>query len=213
MMYFVVLLGVVLIAFGVCRQSILYPNNEWDVGLIREIFFQPYFMLYGEVFAPEINPPCNPDCVEYGQCGEAPDGTLLVPCHVGRWVTPIVMTAYLLVANILLINLLIAIFNNIYTSVNARALQFWNFQRFSVVLEYEEKPVLPAPFTIISHFYRVCKYVYRRCRGKNTRFESGLKLFLSRFDMERLYDFEEECVEGMLKERDLEFQVNTFLKS
>ena len=84
----------------------------------------------------------------------------------------------------------------------------YHFPRFSVVLEYEEKPVLPAPLTIFSHFYRVCKYFYRRCRGKNTRFESGLKLFLSRFDMERLYDFEEECVEGMLKERDLEFQVN-----
>ena len=57
------------------------------------------------------------------------------------------MTIYLLVANILLINLLIASFNTIYNSVNARSMQFWNFQRFSIVLEYEEKPVLPAPFT------------------------------------------------------------------
>jgi uncharacterized membrane protein len=31
-----------------------------------------------------------------------------------RWVTPIVMTLYLLVANILIINILIAVFNNIY---------------------------------------------------------------------------------------------------
>ena len=119
------------------------------------------------------------------------------------------MTIYLLVANILLINLLIASFNTIYNSVNARSLQFWNFQRFSVVLEYEEKPVLPAPFTVISHFHRVCKYVYRKCRGLNTRFESGLKLFLSKFDLERLYDFEEECVEGMLKQRDLDAQRKT----
>ena len=71
----------------------------------------------------------------------------MVPCQTGRWITPIVMTIYLLVANILLINLLIASFNTIYNSVNARSMQFWNFQRFSIVLEYEEKPVLPAPFT------------------------------------------------------------------
>ena len=119
------------------------------------------------------------------------------------------MTIYLLVANILLINLLIASFNTIYNSVNARSLQFWNFQRFSVVLEYEEKPVLPAPLTVFSHFYRICKFIFRRCRDKNTRFESGLKLFLSKFDLERLYDFEEECVEGMLKEKDLESQRKT----
>ena len=134
---------------------------------------------------------------------------LTVPCHPGRWVTPIVMTMFLLVANILLINLLIASFNTIYNSVNARSLQFWNFQRFSVVIEYEEKPVLPAPLTLFSHLYRIAKHVFRSCRGKNTRFESGLKLFLSRFDLERLYDFEEECVEGMLKEQNLEFQRKT----
>jgi transient receptor potential cation channel subfamily M protein 3 len=36
-----------------------------------------------------------------------------------------------------------------------------------------------------------------------------LKLFLSKFDIERLYDFEEECVEGMLKENALESQRKT----
>ncbi len=76
-------------------------------------------MLYGEVFAPDIDPECNPDCTEYGECGEAVDGSLLVPCHIGRWITPIVMTIYLLVANILLLNLLIASFNTIYNSVNS----------------------------------------------------------------------------------------------
>ena len=53
-------------------------------------------MLYGEVFAPDIDPECNPDCEEYGECGTTEDGTLLVPCHTGRWITPIIMTIYLL---------------------------------------------------------------------------------------------------------------------
>ena len=67
-------------------------------------------MLYGEVFAGDIDPECDPECEEYGKCAEED----LVPCHVGRWVTPIVMTIYLLVANLLLLNLLIATFNTIY---------------------------------------------------------------------------------------------------
>ena len=69
MMYFVVLLLVVLMAFGICRQSILFPNEEPHWKLARHIFYQPYFMLYGEVFAPDIDPPCNENCTEYGQCG------------------------------------------------------------------------------------------------------------------------------------------------
>lgn len=50
MLYFVVLLLVVLMSFGVSRRSILYPDSDPEWILIREIFLQPYFMLYGEVF-------------------------------------------------------------------------------------------------------------------------------------------------------------------
>lgn len=63
-------------------------------------------MLYGEVFADQIYPPC----------GDEPG---MAPCQTGRWITPTVMSTYLLVANILLINLLIAVFNNIFIEVNA----------------------------------------------------------------------------------------------
>ena len=78
MIYFVVLLLVVLMAFGVCRQGILFPNEEADLILVRHIFYQPYFMLYGEVFAPEIDPPCDDKCEAAGECGTAEDGSLIV---------------------------------------------------------------------------------------------------------------------------------------
>ena len=204
MIYFVVLLLVVLMAFGVCRQAILFPNEPPDWQLIRHIFYQPYFMLYGEVFAGDISPDCDPDCFEYGKCANALDGSLMVPCHPGRWVTPIVMTVYLLVANLLLLNLLIATFNTIYNSVNAVAQQFWHFQRFTVVIEYEEKPTLPAPFTFISHIHRSFRKIYRVCKGRFQRYQNGLKVILNKHDMERLYDFEEECAEGLMEQRDTE---------
>lgn len=106
MIYFVVLLLVVLMSFGVCRQAILFPNREPSWTSVKEVFYQPYFMLYGEVFADDIDPPC----------GDQPGGQA---CVTGRWITPAVMSIYLLVANILLINLLIAVFNNIFIEVNA----------------------------------------------------------------------------------------------
>lgn len=33
--------------------------------------------------------------------------------------------------------------------------------------------------------------------------DNGLKLFLEKEDMERLYDFEEECVEGYFREQEV----------
>lgn len=71
---------------------------------------------------------------------------MILIIFAGHWVTPIAMSMYLLIANILLINLLIAVFNNIFNEVNSVSHQVWMFQRFTVVMEYQQKPVLPPPF-------------------------------------------------------------------
>ncbi|KAG6456156.1 hypothetical protein O3G_MSEX009591 [Manduca sexta] len=146
-------------------------------------------MLYGEVFAEQMAPPCGLPGLE--------------ECRVGHWVPPLVMSVYLLIANILLVNLLIAVFNNIFIEVNGVSHQVWMFQRFTVVMEYEQKPVLPPPLIIFCHIYAVGKWVTRNVSHKRFQYDNGLKLFLEKEDMERLYDFEEECVEGYFREQEV----------
>uniref|UniRef100_A0A915N0C1 Ion transport domain-containing protein n=1 Tax=Meloidogyne javanica TaxID=6303 RepID=A0A915N0C1_MELJA len=51
----VVMLGISLLGFGLARQSITYPNEDWHWLLLRNVFYKPYFMLYGEVYADEID--------------------------------------------------------------------------------------------------------------------------------------------------------------
>lgn len=116
------------------------------------------------------------------------------------------MSMYLLIANILLINLLIAVFNNIFNEVNSVSHQVWMFQRFTVVMEYQQKPVLPPPFIAFCHLYSLIKYLIRKAKGLQQLRDNGLKLFLEKEDKERLYDFEEECVEGFFHELNLEMQ-------
>ncbi|XP_044264338.1 transient receptor potential cation channel trpm isoform X2 [Tribolium madens] len=195
MIYFVVLLLIVLMSFGVSRQAILFPDSPPSWGIARDVFLEPYFMLYGEVYADKIDPPCGEDEEK--------------PCQTGRWVSPVIMSVYLLVANILLINLLIAVFNNIFNEVNSVAHQVWMFQRFTVVMEYEQKPILPPPFIIFCHIYLLIKYLRRKMEGKEESYDNGLKLFLDRDEMERLYDFEEDCVEGYFAEQELKLQQST----
>lgn len=113
------------------------------------------------------------------------------------------MSMYLLIANILLINLLIAVFNNIFNETNSISHQVWMFQRFTVVMEYQQKPVLPPPLICICHFYCLIKYCFRKAKGLQEVRDNGLKLFLERDDMEKLYDFEEECVEGYFQEQNM----------
>lgn len=196
MIYFVVLLLVVLMSFGVSRQSILNPNEEWRWRLVRDVFFQPYFMLYGEVFADDIDPPCGEDPTQ-------------PPCITGHWITPVAMSMYLLIANILLINLLIAVFNNIFNETNSISHQVWMFQRFTVVMEYQQKPVLPPPLIAFCHFYSFLKFLVRKSKNLKEVRDNGLKLFLEKDDLEKLYDFEEECVEGFFHEQNCILQQST----
>ena len=79
-----------------------------------------------------------------------------------------------------------------------------HFQRFTVVLEYEEKPVVPAPLTFLCHAHRTLRYLYRACKGRLHFYRTGLKLFLNKTDLERLYDFEEECAEGLMEQKERE---------
>lgn len=83
------------------------------------------------------------------------------------------------------------------------------FQRFTVVMEYEQKPALPPPFIFFSHIVLLFKYLRRKCKGVQETYDNGLKLFLDNEDLERLYDFEEECVEGYFREQEMKLQAST----
>ncbi|MEQ2176257.1 hypothetical protein GOODEAATRI_026168, partial [Goodea atripinnis] len=49
MFYIVVIMAIVLLSYGVPRKAILYPNEEPSWTLARDVVFQPYWMMYGEV--------------------------------------------------------------------------------------------------------------------------------------------------------------------
>lgn len=55
MIHITLILAIVMASFGVFRQSIHYPYSDWNWQLVRNIFYKPYFMLYGEVYAFEID--------------------------------------------------------------------------------------------------------------------------------------------------------------
>nr|XP_033775417.1 transient receptor potential cation channel subfamily M member 1 isoform X2 [Geotrypetes seraphini] len=216
MLYFVIIMLVVLMSFGVARQAILHPDEEPSWRLARNIFYMPYWMIYGEVFADqidrknkvhmyamEINPPCGENLYD-------DDGKRLPPCIPGAWLTPAIMACYLLVANILLVNLLIAVFNNTFFEVKSISNQVWKFQRYQLIMTFHDRPVLPPPMIIFSHLYIIIKSICCRFKkkqeGEQDERDRGLKLFLNDEELKKLYEFEEQCVEEYFQEKEDEQQ-------
>uniref|UniRef100_F1KQ20 Transient receptor potential channel n=1 Tax=Ascaris suum TaxID=6253 RepID=F1KQ20_ASCSU len=215
MTYVVILLCVTLLAFGLARQSITYPQEDWHWMLLRNIFYKPYFMLYGEVYADEIDT-CGDEAWDRHMEDGIPissiyNGSFGSPCVPGHWVPPLLMTIFLLIANILLISMLLAIFNNIFDKTDKISKEIWLFQRYRQVMEYESTPFLPPPLTPLYHLWMAYKYfrVNRGCRPKNNSksrtnlFDFTLKLFLNDDQVEKLHDFEEDCMEDLAREKEL----------
>uniref|UniRef100_A0A8C9RX37 non-specific serine/threonine protein kinase n=1 Tax=Scleropages formosus TaxID=113540 RepID=A0A8C9RX37_SCLFO len=192
MFYIVVIMAVVLLSYGVPRKAILYPNEEPSWTLAKDVVFQPYWMMYGEVYAYEID-----------VCSNSTENPVRDLCHTGVWLTPLLQAVYLFVQYILMVNLLIAFFNNVYLQVKSMSNLVWKYQRYHFIMVYHEKPVLPPPLILLSHLVSLFSCICRK-RKKDSR-TYGPKLFLTEEDQKKLHDFEEQCVETYFQEKDDQF--------
>uniref|UniRef100_A0A4W3IUZ1 non-specific serine/threonine protein kinase n=1 Tax=Callorhinchus milii TaxID=7868 RepID=A0A4W3IUZ1_CALMI len=182
MFYIVIMMAIVLLSFGVSRQAILFPHEQPSWHLARDVVFQPYWMMFGEVYASEIDP-----------CKDNPD------CPPGSFLNPFLQAVYLFVQYIILVNLLIAFFNNVYYEMKSMSNELWKYNRYRYIMTYHEKPWLPPPIIIFNH---IAMFIGRICR---TRAKNEL-LYLSNEELKKLHDFEQLCVEKYFHEKNEAFQ-------
>uniref|UniRef100_A0A8C3GKR9 Transient receptor potential cation channel subfamily M member 6 n=1 Tax=Cairina moschata TaxID=8855 RepID=A0A8C3GKR9_CAIMO len=187
MFYIVVMMAIVLLSFGVSRKAILSPEEPPSWTLARDIVFQPYWMMFGEVYAGEI------DVCETNQ-----------DCPPGSFLTPFLQAVYLFVQYIIMVNLLIAFFNNVYYDLKSISNKLWKYNRYRYIMTYHDKPWLPPPFILLSHIgLLVNRIFHHRPTNESDQEEGdvGLKLYLSDEELKKLHDFEEQCVEKYFHEK------------
>uniref|UniRef100_A0A670JQS2 Transient receptor potential cation channel subfamily M member 7 n=1 Tax=Podarcis muralis TaxID=64176 RepID=A0A670JQS2_PODMU len=177
MFYIVVIMALVLLSFGVPRKAILYPNEKPSWVLARDIVFRPYWMIFGEVYAYEIDVCAN-------------DSQTIIPCVTGAWLTPFLQAVYLFVQYIIMVNLLIAFFKYqcIFT-VKAISNIVWKYQRYHFVMSLAKGILI----SLVFH------------SSEMDCFFHSLELFLTEEDQKKLHDFEELCVEMYFNEKDDKF--------
>ncbi|XP_069619401.1 transient receptor potential cation channel subfamily M member 6 [Ranitomeya imitator] len=184
----VIIMAIVLLAFGVARKAILSPSEPPSWTLARDIVFQPYWMMFGEVYAGEID-----------ACEENPD------CPPGSFITPFLQAVYLFIQYIIMVNLLIAFFNNVYMEMKSISHKLWKYNRYRYIMMYHDKPWLPPPFILLSHIYQLIRHLcqhHYHTENDQDEGDVGLKLYLSDDELRKLHDFEEKCVETYFHEKD-----------
>uniref|UniRef100_A0A671RDV8 Transient receptor potential cation channel subfamily M member 4-like n=1 Tax=Sinocyclocheilus anshuiensis TaxID=1608454 RepID=A0A671RDV8_9TELE len=174
--FFLFFLGVWLMAYGVANQALLYSYDSRPGWIIRRVFYRPYMHIYGQIPLDEID-------ADKRQERECTDNVTLIhqgaePCPQSdaNWLVLILLSVYLLVTNILLVNLLIAMFSYTFNKVQEHSDVHWKFQRYNLIVEYHSRPCLSPPFIIISHLHIFFKRVIQRLpSNKSQHFMLDLK--------------------------------------
>ncbi|KAF7257106.1 hypothetical protein EG68_05898 [Paragonimus skrjabini miyazakii] len=160
LLIFIFIMVVILVSYGVAVQALLYPNQtEFDWNTVRDALYYPYWNLYGELnleYSFAIN----------SSCTGVPDG---VVCPTYNFVAPLLLAFYLLLAGILLINLVIAMFSNVFQQVEYNSILLWKFSMYALVVEYNKRPVMPVPLSALQAIVELFQYLTTRCKRERIR--------------------------------------------
>ncbi|XP_052773611.1 transient receptor potential cation channel subfamily M member-like 2 [Mya arenaria] len=191
---FIFVVLVFLLAYGIAAQGLLYSERSPSWTILRDVFYYPYWQLYGELFFDAIGDDgdgCDSD-QSMGKCIQGDRD-----CLTYHWMVPFILAAYLMIGNILLLNLLIAIFSNVFHTVEKNSFEIWKFQMYYLVMEYNQKTFLAPPLSIFCHAALALKWLYELvcCKLKHE------EQFLGRKHLEWLQIFEKEMMANYLRLR------------
>ncbi|XP_061170922.1 transient receptor potential cation channel subfamily M member 2-like [Saccostrea echinata] len=165
---FIILLFVVILGVGFYYHANLWPDHvyfwegRWTDWRIWKVIYYPYWQLYGETFNDFLEGPCAEDCTitNFTVSSHGSEDR----CPQEDWTVGAVSALYMLFSNLLLVNLVIAMFSSTYERVTANAENLWRFERYTVIMNYKYR--VPSPVNLLYTIYRVYRCIKRgSCRN------------------------------------------------
>eukprot|EP00079_Xenopus_tropicalis_P029951 XP_012825656.1 PREDICTED: transient receptor potential cation channel subfamily M member 8b isoform X2 [Xenopus tropicalis] len=167
--FFLFLFAVWIVAFGVANQGILRLNEHRWEWIFRSVIYQPYLAMFGGPFSD-----VDEATYDFDKCTITGNESKPLCVEVDsennprfpEWITIPLVSVYMLSTNILLVNLLIAMFGYTVGSVQDNNEQVWKFQRYFLVQEYCSRITIPFPFVIFGYIYLIMRNLFSWCYKK-----------------------------------------------
>ncbi|XP_055860084.1 uncharacterized protein LOC129921690 isoform X2 [Biomphalaria glabrata] len=143
---FLLIIFAFFIAFAVSSQAVLYPNTQLTGLLFFRIFKRPFWSIFGDLTLDEFEPnvECTDDAKLYYDYKQ-----LRCPSDVGSYYVPITMGIYVIIVNILLFNLIIALFNSAIKTNEEETEELWHRQFMSFTCEHSILLFMMPPITLL----------------------------------------------------------------
>ncbi|PAA87798.1 hypothetical protein BOX15_Mlig022208g1 [Macrostomum lignano] len=219
---FSVIIVIIFYSFGVFFFNLLYPvvtSTEADRSMsdyswhaFLQVFMLPLNLLFTNFDVLPTETAKDKDQV----LGE-------VAHHLGyKWFSRVMMFVFLLLSNIVMINLLIARFSLTVSRMDSKSVEIWRKRNVELLREYQSCSPVPAPLSFIHYIYKIFQWCqkrrdqvlnpgnYHQCQLKETwynesEYPNAYKEYLN-FQTEQLQDIlpQQQCSEVMQGEIDNE---------
>ncbi|KAL8598697.1 hypothetical protein ACOMHN_033261 [Nucella lapillus] len=205
----------VLVSGAITIQAVIYPSYPLGAESLRKAFSRAVFGL----FLTEIKDLDGSECSKHYDEGDFKycSATLqneLARCPHASLFNYVVVIPYLLNAKLIFITLLYAMFTVTTAKVYNESVEIWRYQRYVMIVHFEEGLVLPPPFSILCYIffilksighliYRTVTMLFAQSNGSNLK-DHASKIQIVKFRHTSDYNFWKECINQYSEEEQAE---------
>nr|XP_022311262.1 uncharacterized protein LOC111116556 [Crassostrea virginica] len=145
----------VILGVGIYYHANLFPDHQtiwegdWTEWSFWKIIYYPYWQLYAELNLEFLEGKSDEICTNVTSEWES---GLMERCPQKDWTVSGITGVYLLFSNLLLVNLVIAMFSYTFERVQENSEKLWRFERYTVINDYDWR--IPSPINTIFLPYR-----------------------------------------------------------
>ncbi|KAL7064739.1 hypothetical protein AAHC03_04639 [Spirometra sp. Aus1] len=150
-----------LVAFGVTEQAVIFPDRTgFDANVLLTVLERPFYRLFGEN-ALEDSRGESTLCSSPANSTDCPQQSIFAVVSIGM---------YNILTVILLMNLLIAIFSQIFDSSQRDSTIIWQFKRYDIIRSFHQLSAVPWPLGPFVQFFSFLQlFCQRRLRQGDTQ--------------------------------------------
>ncbi|KAJ8314194.1 hypothetical protein KUTeg_008755 [Tegillarca granosa] len=159
---FLRILVIIIIGVGVGYHANIFPNfsplfyddwgDRWMDARIFSIIAMPFWQIFGDPNLDDLENEAISYCESRNETSD---------CKMDFSV-PLTSFVFMMFGNVLLINLVIAMFSNRFSAVESNSERAWNYRFTSIVIEYRTR--LPSPINLM---IRPIQILFYPCRNSN----------------------------------------------
>ncbi|XP_062576912.1 transient receptor potential cation channel subfamily M member 7-like [Saccostrea cucullata] len=141
---FMAIVLVIMMCYNVVDHALLFPNTEFSWAEVESIIKNGYWTLYGE-FGDDVGTDCTNNATIYKAGLQE-----RCPTSLGSAISPYLRAVYCLIAVVMLLNLLIAIYSYTAAIVHENSRMHWSQLQSNFLEEYTIRNIFPIHFKLLS---------------------------------------------------------------